>query len=670
MASDDILAQVSDLTTWFENNGGRLNPDVEIAHNAASGFHMRAKRQLHAPFDVITCPLNLSLSVLNIKPDQTWVRCVPSPLAACLDKLPLHVLTRLVLIEHLVLEEESDWYPYISLLPEVEDVVSALWSEDDCLEDTPLPQARRARRNELRKEWRQALSVMAAVGMAGTDTYKECDFDTFLWAAGILSSRSFTSSNIFPNEPSFPLLYPVLDIANHSVTTKARWICPQIANAQLFVEAPTETSHHSAAQPARTASQGPQPKDIALTLRLLDDVQAGEEVFNNYGPKANAELMLGYGFAIPDNPVDQVPLSVRLPESLINTFSEEQLPFGIQRSPLDDTGGGLRARNNLLGRYPCTIPCFQGFPPSVVFASYVTALRLRSIEEHPPKARDIPGRVVLTTLLVLYQTIQDKCVSFSKSLNHVTTLETGGNDYAHQHALTYLRGQSRICDSIRRELKGVLERLRFREAAEGQRPTVVTLTDALTSFSETLPHLYSGFTEGCQRVLGLKVEDPTELALSGQERKVWALLLVAFWHGTKSSEAENIISHWTKDLLCTHPYPSNPGSCDLVPTDWNNILSQLCRLSGTFWASIPEGDRRDVFGWAFDVVNCEVFRMPGIVDDQQVVRLCVYMRPWHEDSADEHWMFEEVEVSLDNTRPDVMVSPLRFDHDSGDDGAA
>jgi hypothetical protein len=38
--------------------------------------------------------------------------------------------------------------------------------------------------------------------------------------------------------------------------------------------------------------------------------QAGEEVFNNYGPKPNDELLLGYGFVLPNNPDDTLLLKL------------------------------------------------------------------------------------------------------------------------------------------------------------------------------------------------------------------------------------------------------------------------------------------------------------------------------------------------------------------------
>ncbi|KZV77840.1 hypothetical protein EXIGLDRAFT_847945 [Exidia glandulosa HHB12029] len=48
-----------------------------------------------------------------------------------------------------------------------------------------------------------------------------------------------------------------------------------------------------------------------MRVRILSPATpAGSEVFNNYGPKPNAELILGYGFALPNNPDDTLVLKL------------------------------------------------------------------------------------------------------------------------------------------------------------------------------------------------------------------------------------------------------------------------------------------------------------------------------------------------------------------------
>lgn len=47
-----------------------------------------------------------------------------------------------------------------------------------------------------------------------------------------------------------------------------------------------------------------------ISLVLHSEALTGEELFNNYGPKPNAELILGYGFSLLGNPDDTILLKI------------------------------------------------------------------------------------------------------------------------------------------------------------------------------------------------------------------------------------------------------------------------------------------------------------------------------------------------------------------------
>lgn len=38
------------------------------------------------------------------------------------------------------------------------------------------------------------------------------------------------------------------------------------------------------------------------------EIEPGQEILNNYGPKSNEELLMGYGFCFDDNPADSFGL--------------------------------------------------------------------------------------------------------------------------------------------------------------------------------------------------------------------------------------------------------------------------------------------------------------------------------------------------------------------------
>lgn len=115
----------------------------------------------------------------------------------------------------------------------------------------------------------------------------------YLAAATYISSRAFPSTILsrtpqlpnFDNEddtPSEPVLLPGVDILNHARGQPVTWI-----------------SH--------TQPQAPVER---VTIVPHDPTPAGQEIFNNYGPKPNAELLLGYGFTLPNNPDDTIVLKL------------------------------------------------------------------------------------------------------------------------------------------------------------------------------------------------------------------------------------------------------------------------------------------------------------------------------------------------------------------------
>ena len=50
--------------------------------------------------------------------------------------------------------------------------------------------------------------------------------------------------------------------------------------------------------------------EACASLVAEERFEAGEEVFINYGHKSNEELLFGYGFAIPQNPLDIVTIQL------------------------------------------------------------------------------------------------------------------------------------------------------------------------------------------------------------------------------------------------------------------------------------------------------------------------------------------------------------------------
>lgn len=124
-------------------------------------------------------------------------------------------------------------------------------------------------------------------------TYKAHHFyrQRYLTAATYISSRAFPSSLLSPtpslaySPTSQPVLLPGIDAFNHARGQPISWI--------VTYPDTNDTSQ--------------EPK---ISLVLHTATPKGGELFNNYGPKPNSELILGYGFSIPRNPDDTIILKI------------------------------------------------------------------------------------------------------------------------------------------------------------------------------------------------------------------------------------------------------------------------------------------------------------------------------------------------------------------------
>ncbi|KAF8510306.1 hypothetical protein JB92DRAFT_3182066 [Gautieria morchelliformis] len=93
---------------------------------------------------------------------------------------------------------------------------------------------------------------------------------------------------------SHPVLIPGVDSFNHAHGHRVSWLVGPVRD--YASPPPTFTP---------TTSDAHQ-----ISLIIHDSTTAYTEVFNNYGPKPNAELILGYGFLFQDNPDNLIVINV------------------------------------------------------------------------------------------------------------------------------------------------------------------------------------------------------------------------------------------------------------------------------------------------------------------------------------------------------------------------
>ncbi|KAL8958186.1 MAG: hypothetical protein Q9183_005887, partial [Haloplaca sp. 2 TL-2023] len=108
--------------------------------------------------------------------------------------------------------------------------------------------------------------------------------ELYKWAAAVIASRSFPSHALDSSAPfktglsheTAPVLLPGLDLLNHSPNAKVTWKWTEDACSII--------SH------------------VALP--------GNAEILNNYAPKSNEELIMGYGFSLFKNPSDHCNLAL------------------------------------------------------------------------------------------------------------------------------------------------------------------------------------------------------------------------------------------------------------------------------------------------------------------------------------------------------------------------
>lgn len=97
----------------------------------------------------------------------------------------------------------------------------------------------------------------------------------------LIGCEGATGVNPFQDPPHEPIgcMLPVLDLLNHAPRTPIAWI---------------------------RNSEG-----VSFIHEGKEALQTGEEVNNNYGPKSNEELLMGFGFTLPTNADDTYTLAIR-----------------------------------------------------------------------------------------------------------------------------------------------------------------------------------------------------------------------------------------------------------------------------------------------------------------------------------------------------------------------
>ncbi|KAI0196916.1 SET domain-containing protein [Astrocystis sublimbata] len=392
------------LLRWVEAAGGRLHPSVEIYHDPVTGgsFRVQDASSLKADDEIVSLPLSCSLSYLNAIAGHPSLsaRDLPSSFhappqnghlpASFLENVPPHVIGRFFLMQEYLKREASAWWPYMRTLPPPEHMTSLLpvaWPADDVefLRGTNAYVAVQEIKALLKKEYKQAMRHLEK------EEEGEYTRPLYYWAYAIFTTRSFRPSRIFPAQLSLPgnckiddfsVLLPLFDIGNHSPLAQIQW---------------------------RTSTMKDKEGGVRVTsaMRTMQPYEAGQQVYNNYGMKTNAELLLGYGFVIPETQDfhnDYVHVKTKAgPEDLTASHIVALRPMSHPSTVVGQA--------KLLGpdSNSSCLPCFSHFQDSLVAALYETIARQMGDAGGVSLADVLQGRIPPQLLEEIIDALGTKC---------------------------------------------------------------------------------------------------------------------------------------------------------------------------------------------------------------------------------------------------------------------
>ncbi|WPH00255.1 ribosomal lysine n-methyltransferase set10 [Acrodontium crateriforme] len=320
----DKRQSASDLEAWFRTQNGSLHPDIHVSCSKSPGLHFSASNAIPAGSTICEAPHSISLSYLNGLVDDKY-----PVFQTRKNDFAIEAIGFWYLMAQYINRATSFWRPYLETLPPPEEgiptalafLLNDASNDREWLEGTDVLHTAEGRFEVYERYYATGIVILRE---AGIDT-EPFTWHLFLWAVSMFTSRSFSSRALRPvdgnkywatykDSPTnrgrrqtvlldmshtpaadldFPVLFPVLDAGNHDPKASAEW----------------------------NFEQG------RFGLVTHDSYAAGDEVFNNYGSwKPNAELLMGYGFCIPNNEADHVLLTPKAPSDVLQNELRAWLP--------------------------------------------------------------------------------------------------------------------------------------------------------------------------------------------------------------------------------------------------------------------------------------------------------------------------------------------------------
>ena len=446
--------------------------------------------------------------------------------------------------------ENSKFQSYIDLLPSIEQIHSPLSLPEKSLyvyENTTLEES----------YIKEKIHLLKVEFNKGSKLIPYIKFNDHLWAHLITTSRAFPYRIINPtSKPHEFMLLPIIDLLNHKPNSKVEWLSSDKNNFKI---------------------------SCINQLSNSDDIDDSKiEIFNNYGPKGNAELLMGYGFTLEGNEYDSLQLSLSVNDEIKNGLSNlwnihlptiSDYTFSINDDEETEKTVAQNAGEN--NKVIFLINKFHPIPDGLleVFC-YIS------------KNEDDKGMSLKNTMNGLNKLKQSLEIKYSNKLDKVPSFDKDlidENDY--NNAKTFRKGQLKIYNLTKNEIKN-----KEKQLLKEYRKCFITIKDIFKKDDE-----FSEFLEILQWNKDVSELNKMEMELI---LRLWLLKNVNYYNEENvETEFENFDIKWFLELFKFRKGLDNVGA---AVSDDDFMVDLYNQIIPAFQNNVPEllkGDQWSLNDW-------------------------------------------------------------------------
>lgn len=297
--------------TWLEKIGAKGTKDVELAYYDGMGYGIRAKKAFKKGDYVLKIPIMQTICVKNARKVAKLDAIFTKHNTRVVDTIVLYLLW------HCQLGDKSNLAPWIRLLPS-RYPCSGFYidSQNKLIKGTPLAAKIESFIVQAKEDYKELIPIFQANKEIFQPEFYT--FQKYIWAMSTLYSRGL----------DFSVKVNLRD--DKKFSDMARFIVP---GADFF-------NHDPSLEPCHRIF--PLPKtNPSIAVIAGKDCVPGEQILISYGPASNMNLIVMAGFAVQNNPHENVEFPLKSPEKL----AKKMVRAGIQpnvRIMVKHDGSGMK----------------------------------------------------------------------------------------------------------------------------------------------------------------------------------------------------------------------------------------------------------------------------------------------------------------------------------------